>query len=103
LSISKKSTISPLFSSLDESVITFLKEFQSNSLLTNVNLTFYEGDDSAIVSTILTKILPLFDGITSINIRHAEVLTLLGDEYSQIAKPMLKSARFLVVWSAFLP
>jgi hypothetical protein len=86
-----------LFSYYGESVIAFVQEFQRNSLLTNVNLYFNNCLDS--VLEIMTNLLPLFTNINSIGIDSKnscrDVLDQLQCEYSELAIPMLTSARIL--------
>jgi hypothetical protein len=91
-----------LFSHVDESAIDFLKEFQRNSLLTNVNIAFHPWNSSDWMLPFLTKVVPLFTSINCIDLyRHvwnSKIRIMLEEEYREEATPMLASARIL--WAA---
>jgi hypothetical protein len=52
------------------SILNFLREFQKNSLLENVNLNFYDVEEY-ILGRVLTQILSLINSIDSININSS--------------------------------
>jgi hypothetical protein len=80
-----------LFSYVDASVLGFLKQFQGNCLLSNVNLVIYCLFDEAHLSQgMLSKILQLFTSINSIEY-HGKIQGIL----QQQSLPTLASARYL--------
>jgi hypothetical protein len=91
---------------VDESVIHFLKEFQLNSLFTNVNITFHDWNSGVWMLPFLTKVVPLFTSINCINIFthvwNSKVRIMFEEEYAELAMPMLAAARILWAKSAFL-
>jgi hypothetical protein len=79
-----------LFSYYDKSIIDFLRKFQQNSLLTNLNLSFYGCSDWNVVFKFLTL-------VTSTNsiavMNNSDLLGELQYEYAEHAIPMLTSAQ----------
>jgi hypothetical protein len=94
-----------LFSHVDDSVIHFLKEFERNSLLTNVNITFHHFSGDWMLA-FLTKVVPLFTSINCLDIYgcvwNSNVRLLLEEEYREFTMPMLTSARILWAGSDFV-
>jgi hypothetical protein len=88
-----------LFSYYDKSIIDFLRKFQQNSLLTNLNLSFYGCSDWNIVF----KFLPLITSTNSIAVMNnsSDLLGELQNEYAEHAIPMLTSARILIAVLVF--
>jgi hypothetical protein len=80
-------------SNTGDSVLSFLQEFQRNSLLTNANLDF-----SAIYPPrfphFMTNIWPMLTTINSIKI-EGDALDSIQCEHFDLAKPLLASARIL--------
>jgi hypothetical protein len=88
-----------LFSYYDKSIIDFLRKFQQNSLLTNLNLSFYGCSDWNIVF----KFLPLITSTNSIAVMNnsSDLLGELQNEYAEYAIPMLTSARIFIAVLVF--
>jgi hypothetical protein len=75
-------------------VVRFLQNFEHNSLFTNV--TLYPNNSDTMLA-FLTTVMPLIASFDSIIIDKHEILSLMLNEYSTMAMPMLKSARYLFI------
>jgi hypothetical protein len=84
--------------------MVFLKQFQINSLLSNVNLHFNRCNAEDVLA-FLTKVLPMITSINSIKTLGAtwtnNLLGLMENKFPSLSKRMLTSARVLNTWSAF--
>jgi hypothetical protein len=85
----------PSFSYFDEFVLRFMQEFHRISLLTNVDLCFFEPN---VDSDALLQIVPLLTSIDQLNLFYIDIEALIQKEYST---RMLASARILFIQSAF--
>jgi hypothetical protein len=65
-------------------------------MLTNLDLTFWSAMSADAMLTFVSNIVPLFTSTVRINIADKPVLSLLHNEYLELAKPMLESVRILV-------
>jgi hypothetical protein len=72
-----------------------------------VNFSQYEATpiNTTRLSAFLTNLVPFLNNINSVEIygRDWHLLTLFQNEHSQLAMPMLTSARILKTLSVFLP
>jgi hypothetical protein len=98
------------FSHFDASVLSFLKEFQRNSLLANVNLNLAyvnsANDLNALPSPqfmlLMANVVPLLTNINLINVVGNNVLLdLMEKGNAELTFRMLASARVLHAWSGF--
>jgi hypothetical protein len=84
---------------LDTSVLQFLQKFQQKCLLDNVNLSFGILPDN-IFAPALTHLLPLLDGIVSLELYESSQLSNIyhagnGTEFANLAMEMMEKTRFL--------
>jgi hypothetical protein len=81
--------------------ICFLQEFQRMSMFANANVCFTQHKDkfeATALLTFMTNLGPiLFTNINSIAIHSSSILSLFtnNEQHSQLAMPMLASARVL--------
>jgi hypothetical protein len=84
--------ISPsFFRYFNEFVLGFPQEFHRNSLLTNVDLSFYKTN---VDSNAISQIVPLLTSIETLNLFYMDIEALIQKEYSA---RMLESARILLI------
>jgi hypothetical protein len=109
------STILSNFSYIDASVLNFLEEFQRNSLLIDVNMSFGNINwliRPHILPRVLTKIAPFITSIDSIESRHIDLLSMVYtnntnhgniNESQLLLKEMMAKTRILVTnWTNWL-
>jgi hypothetical protein len=75
--------------------LAFLRQFQHNSLLENVNITIYNSDRGKLLA-LMADLLPLITSINSLDV-VTNMLRLFQNEneFSQLAQPILASTRNL--------
>jgi hypothetical protein len=78
-----------------------MQKFQQNGLLDNVNLEFDKLSSKEILQTILCHILPLINGIVSIYVHSAQLVTIYDagntKETYELNMKMMEETRFLGV------
>jgi hypothetical protein len=79
-----------------------MQKFQQNSLLDNVNLEFYKVPSKDIVQLVLCNILPLINGIVSIDVDDSAQLVDFYDagkskEIYEMNMKMMEEIRILAV------
>jgi hypothetical protein len=90
-----------LFSYLDQSVLNFMQKFQQKDLLDNVNLWLEKLPSKAIIQSVLCHLLPLINGIRSIDLRDSAQLVHFYDaenstEIYELNMKMMEKTRILV-------
>jgi hypothetical protein len=76
-----------------------MQKFQKNGLLNNVNLLFYNLSSKDILQPVLCHLLPLINGIVSIEVHSAQLVGIYDAENSkeinELNMEMMSETRFL--------
>jgi hypothetical protein len=89
-----------LFRYFDQAVLSFMHKFQQNGLLDNVNLSFAKSFPKDIIHPVLCNILPLINGIVSIEVMNSAQLVDFYDagnskDIYEMNMKMMEKARIL--------
>jgi hypothetical protein len=79
-------------------VLNFIQKFQQNGLLDNVDLEFGELSAKKILQPVLCHLLPLFNGIKSIEVEDSGQLVDFYDaanSHYEMSMKMMEQTRFL--------